>query len=387
MRITNRSLVFAIAFLFVSTLFAQDAARDSQKSSGSIDVHIHLIPTTGGLFSKQDKSEGQKPGMGSGEKRVPNIGQGSHKGEKDYPAAGTTLLAAMDEMGVAKALLMPPPRIDENKNQGVGEQEGLFEVAKQNPTRIFVAGGGNDLNPIIHDIDPVAVTPEIRSKFEKVALELVKKGVRAFGEMAALHLSMQDEHVSEMAQPDHPLMLVLADIAAKHDMAIDLHTEAITKDMPCPENLPKKNPAILKANISGLEKLLSHNPKARIVWQHLGWDNTGERTVDLSRRLLKAHPNLFLAVRVEKRPMQIGGKTPMPNRIIDRDGKIKPEWMELFKEFPDRFVIGTDEFFNPNGGSPEPIESFRSTWKILDQLPDNLKKKFGGDNAKAIYRF
>src|SRR5260370_38218503 len=81
-------------------------------------------------------------------------------------------------------------------------------------------------------------------------------------------------------------------------MPIELHMEAITRDMPFPnaELAGPPNPANLKENISAFERLLDHNPQARIVWIHAGWDFTGERTVPLTRRLLEKHPNLYMSV-------------------------------------------------------------------------------------------
>jgi len=52
------------------------------------------------------------------------------------------------------------------------------------------------------------------------------------------------------------------------------------------------NPASLHENITAFRRLLDHNPRARIVWVHAGWDLTGERTVALMRSLLEAHRNL-----------------------------------------------------------------------------------------------
>lgn len=79
-------------------------------------------------------------------------------------------------------------------------------------------------------------------------------------------------------------------------------------------------------------------------------------------------------------------KTLMPNRIVDAEWKIKPEWLQLFKEFPDRFVIGTDEFFGIPGRSQRAPQSFEETWRILAQLPSYLANKIGSENALHIYR-
>ena len=58
--------------------------------------------------------------------------------------------------------------------------------------------------------------------------------------------------------------------------------------MPLPSHLKSPpNPPRLHANIAAFERLLAHNPRAKIIWDHAGWDNTGYRTADLCRRLLK----------------------------------------------------------------------------------------------------
>jgi hypothetical protein len=106
-------------------------------------------------------------------------------------------------------------------------------------------------------------------------------------------------------------------------------------------------------------------------------------TVELVGQLLESHPNLFLALRVEERLRTMGG-SPMPNRIVDSEWKIRAEWRALFERFPDRFVIGTDEFFGPVGGRIAP-QSFEETWRILDQLPPELATKIGRVNAQKLY--
>ena len=55
-------------------------------------------------------------------------------------------------------------------------------------------------------------------------------GAAGFGEMAAEHFSGGTPY--QFAPPDHPLFLLLADIAARHDVPIDQHMNAVPRDGP-----------------------------------------------------------------------------------------------------------------------------------------------------------
>lgn len=337
--------------LIVDASAAQDPAAGKKKY---VDVHLHL-----------------QPGKG---RRGP-----------DFEPAAKLLIEKMDRLGVAKALVMPPPGITTGAGSKYSD-EALLDVIKNHADRFVLVAGGASLMPMIHGADAAKVTQDVEAQFDKKAEALLKAGAKAFGEITAMHLSLHDEHPYIAPPPDHPLLKRLADIAAKNDVPIDWHMEAIPEEIALPKGINKRsshNPERLPATIPAFEKLLDHNPKARIVWQHIGWDNTGGMTVDLLRRLLKGHANLFMALRVEDRPLTLGGD-PMPNRVVDRDGKVKPDWLELIKEFPDRFVIGTDEFIGPPSARQMP-KSFESTWAIVDQLPADVADKVGRANATAIY--
>ena len=123
-----------------------------------------------------------------------------------------------------------------------------------------------------------------------------------------------------------------------------------------------------------------------MVWQHIGWDNVGQMTPDLLRRLVRTHPNLYLALRVEDRLRVVGGDDIMPNRIVDAAGRAKPEWLSLFKDFPDRFIIGSDEFVGPAGTRSSFPASLVKTWAMVKSLPPDLAEKIGRSNAARVYR-
>lgn len=241
---------------------------------------------------------------------------------------------------------------------------------------------------MIHSVDPSEVTRALRMRFEDVAEEVVRAGAVAFGEMTAMHLCMQERHHYIAQAPDHPLFLLLADLAAQYGVPIDLHMEAIPEAMRTPQNLLKacsKNPPRLPATIPAFERLLAHNRDAKIVWQHLGWDNVGCMTPELVAQLLTEHPNLYIAIRVEERLVQVGGDEPMPNRLVDAHWRIRPEWLTLMKAFPNRVMIGGDEFVSGSAGGRRMPQSFEEMWSLLDQLPMELARNVGRDNAARVY--
>jgi hypothetical protein len=282
-------------------------------------------------------------------------------------------LGVWDAFHVTKTILLPPP-FPPGHPRTYGRRE-LEAVVPKNPERFAFAAGGESLNSMIHAVAPENVRPEDIRTFEKEALLIVDSGAVAFGELAAEHLSSgRGRHPYESTRPDHPLLLVLADIAARHAMPIDLHMEAVPRDMDIPERMKRSpNPERLKENISGLERLLAHNRNARIIWAHAGWDLTGERTATLMRSLLAKHPNLYMSIKVDPRsPGRTSPFTP--------DGTLRPVWAALLGEFPDRFMIGSDQFFD------EGSERLALARKLIDLLPPDIARRVASENAQRIYR-
>lgn len=314
-------------------------------------------------------------------------GRSGEAKEKDYGAAAESLLALMDKYGVTKSIIVVVPT--HSGQSGESDYGDIRNAVRKFPGRLYLMGGGATLNPILQNTDPFSVPQTVRKQFEEKAEKIIRDGAIGFGEMLALHLCMSKRHSYQVAIPNHPLFLLLSDIAARHDVPIDLHMEAVPREMPAPSNLTEAcsaNPSILPATIPAFEQLLAHNRKAKIVWQHIGWDNTGYMTTDLLRRLLDDHSNLFLSMRVEERQVVVGGDEAMPNRIVNKNWKIRPEWIKLIGDYPDRFMIGGDEFVGVPGKTRRWPQSFEETWSTIDQLPPDLAKKVGHDNASRIYK-
>jgi predicted TIM-barrel fold metal-dependent hydrolase len=387
----NVAVVLVMACAFAGT--GVIAEGTGSEKSCYVDTHMHL----NGLYREKGRQSakgvrGGRLGRGQG---GPVVMQGersqAHKEQsagrfvKDYETAADNLIAEMNRLGVAKALIMPPPQIPGQTN--APDYQDLLPAVKKYPRRLILIAGGDVLNRLIHGTKASEVTPELKAQFKNEAEKLIGAGAKGFGEMAALHFSFEPRHVFEETSPAHPLFFLLADIAAEFNLAIDLHMEAVPQDMDLPagfERVSDKNPRRLKENILALERLLDHNKNARIVWQHIGWDNTGYMTIELLGRLLKAHPNLYLGFKVIEGKFSVSG-APMPNRPVDRKGRIRPEWVKFISDFPDRFVIGGDEFVGIPGLTAQMPLSFKETWAFLEQLPPYLARKVGCDNAARVY--
>lgn len=295
----------------------------------------------------------------------------------DFAGAQSNALTLMEQLGIQKAVIMPPPAGRDLPGQP--ENDPLTKAVQAAPTRFaFLSGGRSLLAAIIQTPESGEVSTEIRRSFEARAEEIVRAGAAGFGEMAALHLSFLEGHPFVAVPPDHPLFLLLADLAARHDVVIDLHLEPVVQDIPSPSHVTSPlNPQTLRENMRAFERLLSHNRRARIVWAHVGWDNIGHMTIALLRRTLESHPNLFMQIKIEF-------LTSLPqNRPLDEGGRIRPEWVELIRAFSDRFVIGTDSLY----GEPRVVQRHTlGPRSFLNQLPQDLARKVGLENAVRIYK-
>lgn len=285
--------------------------------------------------------------------------------------------AVMDEIGASVSFLMPPPGVAANEQYA----PGLADAVRRNPERFFHLAGGSVLNAMIHKAAKSGkVSDGLRKDFEEKAGQILAGGAVGFGEMAVLHISHSPSHAFEEAPADHELFLLLADIAARNDVPIDIHMDPVLEDMETPEEIrsqSEQNPAALKGNIPAFETLLAHNPQARIVWAHTA-DTTGDLSAALLRDMLGRHPNLYLSLRLATR---MGPTADKEDIVLDRSGKIQEEWLNLMEDFPGRFVIGSDEFW----GEGESVPSQVLVNAFLAQLPADLAAGIACRNVVDIY--
>ena len=117
---------------------------------------------------------------------------------------------------------------------------------------------------------------------------------------------------------------------------------------------------------AAVEILMSHNPKARIIWAHTGFGLGADRVAEM----LTKYPQLW-------------GELSYRSGITAGGGKLTPEWRALFTKFPDRFLLGSDTWISERWSSYGDTMSEYRAW--LSQLPPDIAAKIANGNARRLF--
>ncbi len=117
------------------------------------------------------------------------------------------------------------------------------------------------------------------------------------------------------------------------------------------------------ADAEAVERLFAQDPDIRILWAHSGF--TGPNRI---RQMLAVHDNLQadLAFRGE----------------FAQGGKLNPSWRQLFLDFPERFMTGTDTYTPERWYAVADTATFSRGW--LADLPEKVATLIGHDNGSAL---
>lgn len=306
----------------------------------------------------------------------------------DYAATLDVLIKTMDEFKVATTILMPTP-MGGIVGQKTYDFPQLLPALQRHPGRVMLMAGPGAFGELYFQKAADAITDADRQVFRDKAEALAQMPIAGFGEIGIVHLSlpqMGNIHPYEAVPADHPLLLLLSDIAARNNLAIDIHFDLVPRDMDLPPmlanpNAYQPNPSRLVRNQDGLERFLAHNRQTKIVWAHVGGEPLATRTPAIVRDLLTRNPNLYMSFRIQRVRPEI------PADALSRQGALKSDWVRLISDFPDRFVMGTDTFYQDSpearGGDTVGLSNLQ---RLLMQLPPDVARKLAHDNVARIYR-
>ena len=143
------------------------------------------------------------------------------------------------------------------------------------------------------------------------------------------------------ADVDLPVPRRIVELARRHNLVLHSHSDA-----------------------DAIDRQFAQWREARILWAHAGFDRP-ERV----REMLRKNPRLWcdLAFRSDHAP----------------DGQLDEEWRQLFIEFPDRFMVGTDTFTPERW--PYIVEHARFSRQWLAQLPREVAEKIAYRNGETLF--
>lgn len=139
---------------------------------------------------------------------------------------------------------------------------------------------------------------------------------------------------------DTPVMRDLVRLAAKHELWLMAHSDALA-----------------------IEKLFALDPGAKILWAHTGMDEPAERV----SQLLNRYPQLY-------------GELSYRSGV---SGGLSAEWREMLLRFPDRFVYGSDTWVPSRWSEVNSLTSLARDW--LSTLPTPIAESIAYRNADRLF--
>lgn len=122
---------------------------------------------------------------------------------------------------------------------------------------------------------------------------------------------------------------------------------------------------IAHSNADAVERLFRQDADVRVLWAHAGFEPPAR-----VREMMGRHKALWadLSFRYE----------------VARDGRPAAEWLALFRDFPDRFMLGTDTYTPERWKDVEAHAAWARGW--MAALPPELAAAIAHGNAERLLR-
>jgi hypothetical protein len=117
------------------------------------------------------------------------------------------------------------------------------------------------------------------------------------------------------------------------------------------------------SDADAVDRIFAQDPDATVLWAHSGFSEA-----DMVAPMLRKHERLWadLAFRSDHAS----------------GGTVNADWLALFEEFPDRFMIGTDTYTPERWYFVEEHARWSRDW--LKSLPRDLAERIAWKNAEAL---
>lgn len=286
---------------------------------------------------------------------------------------GEAMLAAMDQAGVETAWLFGLPVM--KKWQAEAPRKPRYYLGDEAPLYYYSATDDivaqavqalpkaqqQRLKPFISGVNPTDMnaTEQIEALIQRYP------GLwYGIGEILTRHDQLTALTEGETPRANHPALMRVYKLAARHDLPVLLHSNLTS--------LREETPIFL----AELEAALAANPKTRFVLAHAGTSGGVEERqaplgtlVPILRALLGRYEHFYVDL-----------SWSVKDHYLLKDGKPASEWVELIRDYPDRFVLGSDLV-----GHFDSMERLMNDYlPLLEALPQKVAEQLANGNAVAL---
>ena len=286
---------------------------------------------------------------------------------------GEAMLAAMDQAGVETAWLFGLPVM--KKWQAEAPRKPRYYLGDEAPLYYYSATDDivaqavqaltkaqqRRLKPFISGVNPTDMN----------AADQIESLIRRYpgmwfgiGEILTRHDQLTALTEGETPRANHPALMRVYKLAARYDLPVLLHSNLTS--------LREETPIFLEE----LEAALSANPQTRFVLAHAGTSGGVEERqaplgtlVPILRALLGRYAHFYVDL-----------SWSVKDHYLLKDGKPAAEWIKLIRDYPDRFVLGSDLV-----GHFDSMKRLMDDYQpLLDALPQKVAQKLANGNAAAL---
>lgn len=281
------------------------------------------------------------------------------------------LLESMDEAGVEKAWIFGLPVI--KKWDASAPKRPRYYLGDESPLYYF--SGTDDIlardllslpadqrerfAPFISGFNPTDMNAADQVE---MLIERYPGFWQGIGEILTRHDALTALTAGETPRADHPALMKVYKVAAKHKMPVLLHSNL--------SSLREEEP-IFKPE---LENALKENPETRFVLAHAGTSESIEalqkpiaNLPEILENLLERYPNLSIDLSWSVRDHYL---------FKDKD-EVNGEWVALIEKFPNRFLIGSDKV-GKFSGLDKNLSGYAG---LFDKLSKDAADQVGRRNA------
>lgn len=284
------------------------------------------------------------------------------------------LLKAMDEAGVEKAWIFGLPVI--KKWDANAPKRPRYYLGDEAP--LYYYSGTDDIlardlmalpssqrerfAPFISGFNPTDMNA---AKQVEALIERYPGLWSGIGEVLTRHDALTALTAGETARADHPALMAVYKVAAKHRMPVLLHSNLSSLR----EDEPIYQPE--------LENALKQHPDTRFVLAHAGTSESVEalqkpmkNLTDILSQLLKRYDNLYIDLSWSVRD----------HYLFEDEDQVDQDWLALIEDFPDRFLLGSDKVGKFKGLD----KNLNGYQVLLDKLPKETADRVARTNALAL---